>query len=100
MTQFIERYELLHRTTPSSEQSRQTKKSQKVDGLIRDNIETDSEYEGDDEEDPLSDLMKPWRGEFLRFLNAKDVIPEGVGIVQWWGVSGLSPFSAFIHEKK
>jgi hypothetical protein len=99
MTQFIERYEFLHRTTPPSEQSTQTKKSHNVDGLIRDNIETDSEYEGDEEEDPLSDPTKPWRGEFLRFLNAKDVIPEDMGIVEWWGVSGLVPVFG-IHSRK
>ena len=92
MTQFIERYEFLHCMAPSSDQSKKTKKSHKVDGLIRDNIETDSEYEGDEEDDPLSDPTKPWRGEFLRFLNAKDVIPENMGIVEWWGVSVLSPF--------
>ena len=90
ITQFIERYEFLHRMAPSSDQSKKTKKSHKVDGLIRDNIETDSEYEGDEEEDPLSDPTKPWRGEFLRFLNARDVIPENMGIVEWWGVSVLS----------
>ena len=52
----------------------------------------DSEYEGDKEDDPLSDPTKPWRGEFLRFLNAKDVIPENMGIVEWWGVRVLSHF--------
>jgi len=100
MTQFIECYEFLHHTMPPSEQSKKSKKSCKVDGLIRDNIETDSEYEGDEEEDPLSDLTKPWRGEFLRFLNAKDVIPENVGIVEWWGVSVFSPLLTSIHEKE
>ena len=92
ITQFIECYEFLHRMAPSSDQSKKTKKSHKVDGLIRDNIETDSEYKGDEEEDPLSDPTKPWRGKFLRFLNARDVILENMGIVEWWGVSVLSPF--------
>ena len=92
ITQFIEHYEFLHRMAPSSNQSKKTKKSHKVNGLIRDNIETDLEYEGDEEEDPLSDPTKPWRGEFLRFLNARDVILENMGIIEWWGVSVPSPF--------
>jgi len=99
LIQFIKHYEFPHHMTPSSEQSKKTKKPHKVDGLIHNNIETDSEYEGDEEEDPLSDLTKPWRGEFLHFLNARDVIPENMGIVKWWGVSGLSPFPTFIHKK-
>ncbi|EDR00795.1 uncharacterized protein LACBIDRAFT_333840 [Laccaria bicolor S238N-H82] len=82
---FIERYEFLHRTAPSSEQSKKTKKSHKVNGLICDNIETDLEYEGDEEDNPFSDPTKPWRGEFLRFLNARDVILENMGIIEWWG---------------
>ena len=56
--------------------------------------------EGDKEEDLLSGLTKPWRGEFLCFLNAKDVILENVGLVEWWGVSVFSPLLTFIHEKK
>ena len=78
---------------------RQRNHTRSINGLICDNIETDSEYEGDEEDDPLSDLTKPWRGEFLHFLNAKDVIPENMGIVEWWGVHVLSHFF-YIHSQK
>ena len=38
-----------------------------------------------EEDDPLWDPTKPWRGEFPHFLNARDIIPENVGIIEWWG---------------
>jgi len=100
MTQFIECYEFLHHMMPPSEHSKKSTKSCKVNGLIHNNIEMDSEYEGDEEEDLLLDPTKPWRGEFLCFLNAKDVILKNVGIIEWWQVSVFSPLLTFIHEKK
>jgi hypothetical protein len=34
-----------------------------------------------------SDPAKPWLKEFHYYLNSFDEIPEGMSIVQWWGVS-------------
>ena len=33
------------------------------------------------------DPKKPWLKEFNHYLNTMDEIPDGLDVVQWWGVS-------------
>ena len=44
----------------------------------------DSDYDMSDND---SDPTKPWLAEFKRYLMTHDVVPEGMLIVEWWGVS-------------
>ena len=44
-----------------------------------------SDDEGDSAESPLSNRV-PWLEEFSRYYDAKENIPDGMSIVQWWGV--------------
>ena len=53
-------------------------------GLIQRNLDTDSENE--DDVDETLDPAKPWMGEFKRYLDTVDVVPENMNIVRWWGV--------------
>jgi hypothetical protein len=42
----------------------------------------DTDSESDEDGDPGS----PWLNEWTTYLNSNEVIPEGMGMVQWWGV--------------
>ena len=43
----------------------------------------DSDYDmSDDDGDPT----KPWLAEFERYLMTHDIVPEGMLVVEWWGV--------------
>ncbi|KAG6852032.1 hypothetical protein C0991_003761 [Blastosporella zonata] len=46
---------------------------------------SDSEDSGS-EEDTLSNLTKPWLTEFQCYLDTNNVVPEGMLVVEWWGV--------------
>ena len=59
-------------------------------GLIQRNLDTDSENEDDDNE--MLDPAKPWMGEFKRYLDTMDVVPENMSIVRWWRVREHTPF--------
>ena len=37
----------------------------------------------------LTDSSKPWQKEFNQYLEVRDEVPEGMTLIQWWGV-GLS----------
>jgi hypothetical protein len=50
------------------------------------NIDDTDSDEPDDEESTLSDPSKPWLIEWNLYLQTHEVIPEGMGIVKWWGV--------------
>ena len=43
----------------------------------------DSDYDMSDDD---SDPTKPWLAEFKHYLMTHDVVPEGMLIVEWWGV--------------
>lgn len=32
-------------------------------------------------------LGNPWKGEFTKYYDAVDALPDGVSVVEWWGVS-------------
>ena len=42
----------------------------------------DTDSESDEDGDP----SRPWLDEWITYLSSHEVIPEGVGIVRWWGV--------------
>lgn len=33
------------------------------------------------------DPLKPWLDEYQQYLTAREVVPEGMDTIQWWGVS-------------
>ena len=47
----------------------------------------DSDYDMSDDDNSAGDLMKPWLAEYQRYINTRDVVPEGMSLVEWWGVS-------------
>ena len=48
------------------------------------NNNSDSEDLVDDH--ASSDPSKPWLKEWNLYLQTHEVVPEGMGIVEWWGV--------------
>ena len=57
----------------------------KTDRLLR-------ELSSEDEDDThvthpsSSDSSKPWMREFNQYIQVRDEVPEGMTLVQWWGV--------------
>ena len=47
-------------------------------------VDTDSEY--NNEVDSLSDTSKLWLTEFNCYFNIVESVPEGMSIIEWWGV--------------
>jgi len=84
--QFEERYKRLQSCSSDSQptQNSQPRKQSRMAGLIRRNLDTDSENE--DDTDEALDPAKPWMGEFKRYLDTVDVVPDNMNIVRWWGV--------------
>lgn len=68
----------------SSLPSNAPKKMSRIGRLVQRNLDTDSE--GEDDENGGSDPSKPWMAEFQRYMNTHDLVPEGMSIVEWWGV--------------
>ena len=33
-----------------------------------------------------SDSSKPWMREFNQYIQVRDEVPEGMSLIQWWGV--------------
>lgn len=48
--------------------------------------DNDSDSEGRVNDHPSSDPSKPWLEEWNLYLQTHEVVPEGLGIVEWWGV--------------
>jgi hypothetical protein len=46
-----------------------------------DDTDSDSEMEV-----AAGDPMKPWLHEWNTYIQTHEIIPEGMGIVRWWGV--------------
>jgi hypothetical protein len=89
MMQFEERYKRLHSSSSDSQptQNSQPRTHSQMAGLIQRNLDTDSENE--DDADETLDPAKPWMGEFKRYLDTVDVVPDNMNIVRWWGVCQL-----------
>ena len=64
------------------------KKYSRLEGLLRDNLQTDLEAE-DEVGSTFSDISEPWMGEFNQYLKTVEAVAEDVDIVSWWGVRGL-----------
>jgi hypothetical protein len=49
-----------------------------------------AEYTSDEDDDDSAstpaEIAEPWRREFNQYLNGSDEVPNGMSIVQWWGV--------------
>jgi hypothetical protein len=58
----------------------------KTDRLLR---ELSSEEDSDEihvSHSSPSDSSKPWMREFNQYIQVRDEVPEGMTLVQWWGV--------------
>lgn len=42
------------------------------------------------------DPMKPWLYEWNTYLQTHEIVPEGTGLVRWWGVSDICIVLCFI----
>ena len=49
-----------------------------------------AEYTSDEDDDDSvstpTEIAEPWRRKFNQYLNGSDEVPNGMSIVQWWGV--------------
>ena len=90
MIQFEEHYKQIHSSIPPGpgvlpSLSSKHKKPSHLEGLLRDNLHTDSDEE-DDLDSLASDTVDPsGMAEFNRYLTTVEAIPEDVDIVSWWG---------------
>ena len=87
LSKFIERYKSLNQPTnlerPLQSQSKRTLAS--IKKQRRQNVDdTESEAEGDNGE-PI-DAERPWLSEWNCYEKTHEAVPEGMGIVRWWGV--------------
>jgi hypothetical protein len=55
--------------------------------------DTDSESEM---EVGSADPTKPWLHEWNTYIQTHEMIPEGMGIVRWWGVSSLFHLAGYM----
>ena len=46
----------------------------------------DTDSESDDGSNKAVDPSRPWLDEWNMYFNTHEVVPEGMGIVRWWGV--------------
>ena len=49
----------------------------------------DTESDESDDEGSTADPSKPWLGEWNLYVQTHEVIPEGMNMVNWWGVSSI-----------
>jgi hypothetical protein len=73
--------------TPATKGWKAAKKSRR-----RNNDDTDSETE---EAVTVADPTKPWLIEWNMYIQTHEAIPEGMGMVRWWGVS-IQVFFIFV----
>lgn len=62
------------------------KKGGRLEGLLRNNLHTDSEADDDIPNQP-STSVEPWKVEFELFLATVEAELDGMDIIEWWGVS-------------
>jgi hypothetical protein len=65
------------------------KGTSRLEGLLRSNLQTDSEAE-DDTMTPSNASTEPWKIEYDLYFATVEVGLNGTNIVQWWGVSKLT----------
>jgi hypothetical protein len=85
LTCFLQRYDNLHEhaATTSTRICKPSTSNKSGQEFGRMNID-DTDSESDEDGDP----GRPWLNEWATYLNSNEVIPEGMGMVQWWGIHG------------
>lgn len=79
----MERYNNLHQhAEPTSTRSRKITTRPETNHLNIDDTDSDS----DDGANEMVDPSNPWLDEWNTYFNVNEVVPEGMGVVQWWGV--------------
>jgi hypothetical protein len=53
--------------------------------LLRE-LSSDDDADIDAPSSLLADSSKPWQKEFNQYLDVRDEVPEGMTLIQWWGV--------------
>jgi hypothetical protein len=59
---------------------------------MRQNMDDTDSDNSSDEEPEVDDTAQPWLHEWALYTTTHEVVPENVGIVQWWGVRNLFIF--------
>jgi hypothetical protein len=84
---FIERFNEQNKKSLSVRPSTRTHKTHAPPKLNRRNID-DTDTESDDDDDRQgADPTSSWIDEWKLYINTYEVVPDDMGIVQWWGVS-------------
>jgi hypothetical protein len=45
------------------------------------------------------DLQQPWKWDFHKYIDAQEMLPEGMSAITWWGVCHLIYSISFIIYK-
>jgi hypothetical protein len=83
LEQFIARFNQLNKK-PVTQSTLKTRASPKHGRRIIDDTNTKDD---DDDNQQVSHLTSSWIEEWKLYVNTYKVIPNDMGIVQWWGVS-------------
>jgi hypothetical protein len=55
--------------------------------LLLDELESSDDDNGNDH--VSCNASSPWMREYLRWFQTEEVVPDTMGIVEWWGVSKI-----------
>jgi hypothetical protein len=84
---FIEHFNEQNKKSLGVRPSTRTHKTPASPKLNRRNID-DTNTESDDNNDrQVANPMSSWIDEWKLYINTYEVVPDDMGIVQWWGVS-------------
>lgn len=79
----MQRYNDLHQhAVPPSTHARKGTSRAKTSRMNIDDTDSESDNGGNEAVDP----SRPWLDEWNTYFNTHEVVPEGMGIVRWWGV--------------
>lgn len=79
----MQRYNDLHQhAAPNSTRVRKSNSRHNTSRLNIDDTDTESDNNDDDSTDP----NRPWLDEWTMYFNTHEAVPDGMGIVHWWGV--------------
>jgi hypothetical protein len=85
---FIERYKSLHATNNSITTGTNPRQASSKRRQNTDDTDTD-ESDNSDDGTVSSDPSKPWLGEWSSYIQTHEIVPEGMTMVKWWGVSSI-----------
>ncbi|KAG6901222.1 hypothetical protein C0995_015084 [Termitomyces sp. Mi166 len=74
-------------------------KKRRISSTLLWSYDTDSE-DSDSDIDNSNDPSQPWMDEFRWYLNTNDILPDGMTIVEWWGIHDhrYSTWASLAHD--